>query len=133
MRKFCENQFCHNPGAIVVPVSVDGPSDQQRTLCATCEESYSLGVQQGTLSRSKPTPSLDLFLRKKGFVIIGRNQGDASKHGAIEAWAYEGPLDFDKAQPVVFGVGSCIRDSIAALDEQLAARRTSKHEIGLPG
>jgi len=78
------------------------------------------------MSTAKPTPSLDRFLKKKGFVIIGRNQDDRSRHGAIEAWAYKGPLDFDKAQSVAFGIGSSVREAIVALDEQLAGRHTKK-------
>ena len=47
MSKFCENPCCENEGSKEVPVSVNGPGDQQRTLCAVCEEAYSWGVQHG--------------------------------------------------------------------------------------
>lgn len=50
MRAFCQNPYCQNPGAKVVPVAVEKPSDEHRTLCAVCEEAYSWGVQQGTKS-----------------------------------------------------------------------------------
>ncbi len=50
MKDYCENEYCENPGAKVVPVSVNKPSDQKRTLCATCEEAYTWGVQHGTMS-----------------------------------------------------------------------------------
>jgi hypothetical protein len=50
MKRFCENPNCDNTAFKEVPVSVHKPSDQKRTLCATCEESYSWGVQHGTMS-----------------------------------------------------------------------------------
>jgi len=49
MKKSCENQYCDNPAAKVVPVSVVKPSDQKRTLCTTCEEAYAWGVQHGMM------------------------------------------------------------------------------------
>jgi len=48
MKNFCENEYCENPGAKEVPVSVRKASDQKRTLCVTCEEAYTIGVQHGT-------------------------------------------------------------------------------------
>lgn len=47
MTKFCENEYCDSPGAKVVPVSVERPSDETRTFCAPCEEAYTIGVQHG--------------------------------------------------------------------------------------
>jgi len=81
MRDSCENPFCENPGAKVVPVSVDEPADQERTLCVPCEEAYTWGVQHGTISaRANPALShLERFLRKDGFVILTHNEGDPSK------------------------------------------------------
>jgi hypothetical protein len=120
MKDFCENQCCENPGAKVVPVSVRTPSDQQRTLCVTCEEAYSWGVQQGTISaQGQPRPHLGRFLKKGGFVILTRNEGDPSKHGPFEAWAYQGPLDLQAATPVTFGVGASARDALEALEQRL--------------
>ena len=54
MKEFCENEYCENPGAKVVPVSVDKPSDQRRTLCIPCEEAYTWGVQHGTMRGKVP-------------------------------------------------------------------------------
>jgi hypothetical protein len=48
MKEFCDNQYCDSPGAKVVPVSVENPSDETRTLCVPCEEAYTIGVQHGT-------------------------------------------------------------------------------------
>ena len=50
MKEFCDNSNCQNPGFKEVLVSVRKPSDQRRTLCATCEESYSWGMQHGAMS-----------------------------------------------------------------------------------
>ena len=123
MKDFCENQYCDNPGAKVVPVSVDKPSDQKRTLCVTCEETYSWGVQHGTITaHARPTRlQVDRFLRKDGFIILTHNDGDPSKHGPFEAWAYEGPLDLQAATPVTFGVGTGVPDALDALEAQLEA------------
>ena len=125
MNDFCENQYCENPGTKVVPVSTDKPSDQKRTLCVTCEEAYTWGVQHGTITaQAKPArPHLDRFLKKDGFVILTRNDGDPSKHGPFEAWAYQGPLDLQVATPVTFGVGTTARDAVNALDLQLEIAR----------
>jgi len=49
MEQHCQNPFCENEATKVVAVSVDKPSDQQRSLCAACEEAYSWGVQHGCM------------------------------------------------------------------------------------
>ena len=118
MKDFCENQYCESPGAKTVPVSVDKAADQQRTLCVTCEEAYTWGVQHGTMvARGSPArPHLDRFLKEGGFVILVRNDSDPSSGGSFEAWAYRGPLDFAKAVPVVFGVGQGIPEALDALE-----------------
>jgi hypothetical protein len=125
MKDFCENQYCENPGAKVIPVSVSKPSDQRRTLCTTCEEAYSWGVQHGTFSAQPKSlqPHLNRFLKKDGFVIVTHNEGDPSRHGPFEAWAYQGPLDLSIATPVTFGVGASVPDAIDALELQLQSAR----------
>jgi hypothetical protein len=54
------------------------------------------------------------FLARRGFVVV--------THGGKEheAWAYEGPLDFDFAAPIRFGLGNTPIDALKALDWQLA-------------
>ena len=47
MHEFCDNPCCESPGVKEVPVSVNGPGDGRRTLCAACEEVYTWGVQHG--------------------------------------------------------------------------------------
>jgi len=125
MKDFCENQYCENPGAKVIPVSVRNPSDQRRTLCVPCEEAYTWGVQHGTkLAEAKcKLANLSRFLKKDGFIILTHNAGDASEHGPFEAWAYQGPLDLQVATPVTFGVGASVPDALEALDLQLEAAR----------
>jgi hypothetical protein len=118
MKKFCENEYCDNPGAKVVPVTVDRPSGQRRTLCVTCEQSYAIGVQHGAaVARPRPALShLGRFLGKGGFVVLGHNKSDPSRHGPLEAWAYRGPLDLAAATPVTFGVGEGVQDALEAMD-----------------
>ncbi|MHC4582638.1 MAG: hypothetical protein ACYS14_14365, partial [Planctomycetota bacterium] len=50
MDELCHNPLCENEAVKEVPVSVERPSDQVRSLCAACEESYSWGVQHGTMA-----------------------------------------------------------------------------------
>ena len=50
MEKYCQNPLCENEAIKEVPVSVRAASDQIRALCATCEETYSWGIQHGTMA-----------------------------------------------------------------------------------
>lgn len=50
MKEYCQNQFCENEAIKEVPVSVEKPSDQTRSLCAACEELYTWGVQHGRMT-----------------------------------------------------------------------------------
>lgn len=47
MEKYCQNPLCENEAVKDVPVSVETASDQMRSLCASCEEAYTWGVQHG--------------------------------------------------------------------------------------
>jgi hypothetical protein len=49
MEEYCQNQFCDNKAVKEVPVSVEKPSDRTRSLCTTCEEVYTWGVQHGKM------------------------------------------------------------------------------------
>ena len=54
-----------------------------------------------------------------GFVTLTLNP--ANDPGSMfEAWAYSGPLDFNKAAPVRFGLGSSPVNAVLALQQQLA-------------
>jgi hypothetical protein len=50
MEKYCQNPSCENEAVKEVPVSVERPSDQVRSLCAACEEPYTWGVQHGSMT-----------------------------------------------------------------------------------
>ena len=50
MKEYCQNQFCENKAVKEVPVSVEKPSDQTRSLCVACEEPYTWGVQHGKMT-----------------------------------------------------------------------------------
>ena len=121
MKEHCENPCCENPGLKEVPVSVRDPSDEVRTVCAPCEEAYTWGVQHGVMSAMgrMTLGRLDEMLAAQGFVVVARNVADPSPSGAFEAWAYTGPLDFEIATPVCFGVGTHTVDALRALNEQL--------------
>ncbi len=58
-----------------------------------------------------PLRTLTAHLHCKGFVVLTHN-ADNEPDSHFEAWAYEGPLDFNSAAPVRFGLGA---DPIAAL------------------
>lgn len=49
METYCQNPLCENTAVKEVPVSVRTPTDQVRSLCATCEEAYTWGVQHGCM------------------------------------------------------------------------------------
>jgi hypothetical protein len=51
MQEYCQNPLCENEAVKKVPVSVEKPSDQVRSLCAACEEPYTWGVQHGSMTR----------------------------------------------------------------------------------
>ena len=128
MREFCENPYCENPAVKEAPVSVESPADQVRSLCAVCEEAYTWGVQHGGMSAQ--LDHVDGFLLKGGFVVVGENRSDPCTGGPFEAWAYAGPLDFDSATPVVFGLGKDCRQALDALNTQLAAHEHGGTDTG---
>ncbi len=98
MKPFCENPNCENPGFKEVAVSVNEPSDQKRTLCATCEEAYTYGVQHGMMSGKVKEVWL-VAVADRGIVVNVRAYADAKT--AIKALAaylaefndYAGPAD----------------------------------------
>ena len=125
MKEYCENPLCEASAFIEVAVSVTKPSDQMRTLCATCKESYMWGEQHGMMA-SEPE-NVAAFLREGGFVVLGMNRTDASQGAGFEAWAYQGPLDFNVAEPERFGLGETCLDALRTLDRILRERKFS-HE-----
>ena len=121
MKEYCENQYCEAPAIKEVPVSVHHASDQKRSLCGTCHEVYTWGVQHGRMaSQSEKTlPHLKRFLTKDGFIVLTHNDHDPSVHGPSEAWLHRGPIDLQALAPVTFGVGTGILEALEALELQL--------------
>ncbi len=67
-------------------------------------------------------PGVDLiskFLNDQGFIVLGRNQQDANPELPFEAWAYQGPLDFQAAQPVTFSLAENPMQALHNLSEKL--------------
>ena len=54
-----------------------------------------------------------------GFIVLTGNPLRQGCPDAFEAWAHTGPLDFDLATPVRFGLGQDPRDALASLDHHL--------------
>ena len=120
MKTYCENPLCESESVKEVPVSVHKPGDQKRSLCATCTEAYTWGVQHGRKSEKTGSFStIERFLRRGGFIVISQNRHDPHPALSFEAWAYQGPLDFIAAKPMTFGLGGNVIDSLAALNQQL--------------
>lgn len=205
MKEFCENTYCETRAVKEVSVSVRKPSDQVRSLCATCEEVFTWGVQHGRfvyqhnqlwllaiadkgivvyahaypnekaaieglieylreyhqyqgagdyqairlwLKQHDENLSVEIIsqdgigkrenqaesslnqvnrhLEEHGFVVLGINQQDAHADCPYEAWAYNGPLDFQEAKPVTFGLGKNSHEALDALNTQL--RKGTGHD-----
>ena len=96
MKEYCENPFCETRAVKEVPVSVDGPDDQVRALCATCEEVYTWGVQHGKES-TRQNQFFVLAVANSGVVdhaLLYHSKPDAEK-GLVEYLRkyhdYDGP------------------------------------------
>ncbi|MCC6681649.1 MAG: hypothetical protein IT445_12170 [Phycisphaeraceae bacterium] len=66
-----------------------------------------------------PLQALIAHLQHKGFVVLTHNQTN-DPDSRIEAWAYEGPLDFNTATPLRFGLGADPTEALDALNHQLS-------------
>jgi hypothetical protein len=53
------------------------------------------------------------------FIVLAINRQDPNPKMPFEAWAYRGPLNFQKATPVTFGQGVGIADALKALGNLL--------------
>ena len=79
--EFCDNAYCDNPGSKLVPVSVRGAGDERRTLCVTCEEAYSWGVQHGAFraeASQEAMSRIDVDLLKRQATLLGKVVDGAS-------------------------------------------------------
>ena len=67
MKTFCDNTYCETEAVEEVPVSVNRSGDQQRSLCATCFEAYTWGVQHGRITYQKQKVWV-LAIAEKGII-----------------------------------------------------------------
>ena len=74
-------------------------------------------VESRTEARKDHLHALNRLL-EGGFVILTLNPAN-EQHSEFEAWAYSGPLDFDRATPVRFGLGPSLRFALQVLEEEL--------------
>ncbi len=114
MKKYCQNSLCDNEAVKEVPVSVRKPSDQKRSLCAACEEAYSWGVQQGTMSSQRKRLWI-LAIADRGMVVHGQAYGNRSQ-------AVRGLAQYLKANESYTGPAEmpAISDWLAEHDERLS-------------
>jgi len=85
METYCQNPLCQNTAVKEVPVSVRTPADQVRSLCATCEEAYTWGVQHGKMIAQQGTLWI-LAVADKGIVAhvsVYNSKAEAEK-GMVE-------------------------------------------------
>ena len=68
MEKFCQNDLCENEAVRQVPVSIEGPCDQKRALCAACKAAYDWGVRQGAMT-CRPLRVWVLAVTDMGLVV----------------------------------------------------------------
>jgi len=124
MKRFCQNPNCESPAVKEVPVSVNLPSDQKRSLCAGCEETYAWGVQHGVMTSWCPV--WVLAVADRGVIVhlaVFRKKKHAEE-GLVEHLrtyqGYSGPGDRK-------GVRRWLREH----DERLSAQ-ISEQVIGSP-
>jgi len=71
---------------------------------------------------------------ESGFIVLTSNLTRQPAAEAFEAWAYDGPLDFDQASPVRFGLGQDPVDALDSLAHHLDLHRNTTSSIeGRPG
>jgi len=98
MERYCQNPLCENEATKTVPVSVDKPSDQRRTLCAACDEAYTWGVQHGCFT-STPKKIWMLHVCDAGAAVHAgafRNKRNAVRDLVVylrDQEGYSGPED----------------------------------------
>ena len=108
MEEYCQNPLCENKAAKEVPVSVEAPGDQGRSLCAACEEVYTWGVQHGGridhgLRIDPPGEEMGPEPLYTAVYMIDANA--ANVHEAAE-YAHRIMIDPDSMRPVLLVIDS---------------------------
>lgn len=123
MKGYCQNQFCENKAVKEVPVSVEKPSDQTRSLCVACEELYTWGVQHGKMTCD--SLKIDPPPEEKGeeplfrvVYVIDVNAGDVRE--AAE-YTHRIMIDPDSLPPVLHVIDSKGRSTEIDLSKNEAA------------
>ena len=70
METYCQNPSCGNEAVAEVPVSMNKPSDQKRSLCIACERAYRWGVWHGRMTPRRKTVWV-LAVADRGVVVHG--------------------------------------------------------------
>lgn len=108
MEKYCQNPLCESEAVEEVPVSVERSSDQLRSLCATCYEAYTWGVQHGRISSSRFTvepPPKDKGPEPMYRVVYTIDVNASSPRHAARC-AYEIMTDPESMKPVLHVLNS---------------------------
>ena len=66
----CQNPLCAQPSSCQVRVSVEGPSDQKRSLCDACRVAFQWGTQHGRMKRQRQKVWV-LAIADRGTVVQG--------------------------------------------------------------
>ena len=127
MKEFCENTWCESRAVKEVSVSVRKPADQVRSLCATCHEAYTWGVQHGRKITQQGKVWI-LAIADKGLVAYAHAYPD-------EDAAINGLFEYLGEYHQYLGTNDCqaINDWLKQHDENLSVELISQDEICEPG
>ena len=126
MNKFCDNTYCETEAVEEVPVSVNRPGDQKRSLCATCFEAYTWGVQHCRKTYQKQKVWVLVIADKGNIAHIQKFQCQSEAQKGLLQYLrhyeqYKGTDDFAEA-----------RQWIAEHDERLSVEIVGQSITGEP-
>ncbi len=78
MNRYCQNQLCEHESTREVQVSVEGPSDETRSLCGACKVAFDWGVEHGRMTRKRRKVWV-LAIADRGIVVQGTAFGSKQK------------------------------------------------------
>jgi len=132
MGEYCENSLCENQTVKEVPVSINKASDETRSLCAMCEETYRWGVQHGLQNAAPglyilPPPAEEgpkgLFRAVYSIDVCANDSPEAARQ------TYEIMLDPASMRPVLHILDSDGCDTVVDLaDESSVAPTVSRSD-----